>query len=258
MKKTVLNYVIHGSNENHTLPLMIGALDYIDDYTSKYKNDFDLIDNSPKKDMIYSFIKEHNNKRGKVIITHSPNLYLREQLSVLYKDDSNVSVFESENSISEIEKAKKLLFNSKDQLFSFLLLNSSTLSRTLAYELLITESEYLLAQKKGLSPIIDGDDYYISFVDLINYRINNNKLGAIRDLYENMLDFWQSNLEEMYYEDRYYYSRELKVLICKYNEIKSKKKMINNLRIGKINKKVRLNKINKQILIFNLIVNKSS
>jgi len=238
MRKATLNYIIY----DYVMTIDSGSLDYIDEYTSQYKDDFELIKDNPKKELIYKFISEHDNISGNIKIFYSPSIYEREELSVVYKDNSKISIVTNEDSLTDIEKARRLLFTSKDQLFARLFLSSKIINRTIKYELVISEYEYVLAKKNGLLPIIDKDKFYINFSELIKYRMNSKKLGSIRELYEEMLDIWERNMNEYDYEDTYYYSRELRLLMDKYNKIKNKDKAISNLVIGNVFGRIKLNK----------------
>ena len=236
MKKATLNYII----DDYIMQIETGPLYYIDEYTSQYKDNFELVKGNPKRELIYKFIREHNNKNGDIKVHYSPNIAEKEELPVIYKDNSKISIEKDEYSLTDIEKARRLLFTSKDQLFARLFLSSNIINQTIGYELAISEYEYILTKKNGLSPIIDENKFYISFYELIKYRMNSKKLGSIRQIYEEMLNIWETNMEEYNYEDTYYYSRELRLLMDKYNKIKNKDKAISNLVIGNVFRKIKL------------------
>ena len=114
MKKAFLNYVINSSNGIKKMIVEADSLDYIDSITSKYNNDFEFIKASNKKLKIIDFIKENGNKKGKLEIEYAIDINQKIDLPVFYNYPNRIVLDDDfmNNDVSEIEKARKLLFNS--------------------------------------------------------------------------------------------------------------------------------------------------
>lgn len=233
MKKSVLNYTIQTEDGKKVLTLDKASLYYIDRYTSQYKNDDELLSNYPMKDTVYNFIRQNNGIKGRLSITYPINVTRKENIPLLYSYEQPIVTEESldENSVTEVEKARRLLFNSKGQIFARLLLSCISTKDCYDYKVSITYDEYLYALKKNI-PIIENDDqFYIEFKELLRYRISTHKLGALRTLYVDALDMWERQMLDLNSDDLYYYSRQFRILMNKYDEIKLKRLSISNLHI---------------------------
>jgi len=90
-------------------------------------------------------------------------------------------------------------------------------------------SEYKYAKDSGVFVYIKDGDYSVSIRDLLKYRLTNNRLGTLRNVYEDTLEKWKSNLLDMSNETLYFYSRELRVLINEYNYRKFPRRVFYNL-----------------------------
>ncbi len=231
MKKAFLNYVINSSNGIKKMIVEADSLDYIDSITSKYNNDFEFIKASNKKLKIIDFIKENGNKKGKLEIEYAIDINQKIDLPVFYNYPNRIVLDDDfmNNDVSEIEKARKLLFNSKNQLFARIALLDRSIMDTLSYKVSISYPEYLYAKSKKLNTSKIGDLYYISFIELINFRANNLKLGKLRNLYEEVLQIWKDKINSMSYDNKYFYSRQIALLIARYNTLKSKIMFVYNL-----------------------------
>ena len=153
MKKAFLNYVINSSNGIKKMIVEADSLDYIDSITSKYNNDFEFIKASNKKLKIIDFIKENGNKKGKLEIEYAIDINQKIDLPVFYNYPNRIVLDDDfmNNDVSEIEKARKLLFNSKNQLFARIALLDRSIMDTLSYKVSISYPEYLYAKSKKLN-----------------------------------------------------------------------------------------------------------
>lgn len=231
MKKSSLNYSIHTEDGTKTITLDKASLYYIDRYTSQYKNDDELLKDYPMNENVYNFIRTNGGIKGRLSITYPMNVTRKESIPILYSYDEPIIIEDSldENVITEVEHARKLLFNSRGQIFARLLLACISTRDCYDYKVSITYDEYLVALKKNV-PVIEKDDkFYIEFKELLKYRISNAKLGALRDLYTDSLDMWEEQMMQLNEDDLYYYSRQFRILINKYEEIKLKRLSISNL-----------------------------
>lgn len=239
MKKSLLNYTISTQDGIKVLSLEKASLYYIDRYTSQYRNDDDLLCNYPMKDTVYNFVKSNGGIKGKFGITYPISVTRKEEIPLLYDHPEPLIVEDSldENIVTEVEHARKLLFNSRGQIFARLLLSCKSISDCYDYKISITYDEYVAALKKGV-PIKEFEGkYYIEFKELLKYRASNTKLGALRDLFSDSLDMWEQHMMQLNPDDLYYYSRQFRILIKKYEEIKLKRLSISNLRMFKFKDK---------------------
>ncbi len=229
MKKAVLSYIVNTKTGTKVLPLESASLEQIDDFTSQYKNDQELIRDYSRKDKILQFIND-NQTYGKIKVIYTTDINTKEIIPPIY-DSSSVQLDDNPlyEKTSEIEKARKLLFNSKNQLFAKIMNSSRIFNQTLAYKISMTYQEYLIAKKSHLETEERENQYYVSFKELLTYRYHSRKLGSLRSLYEDMLELWSKNLHAQKKDDLYYYSRQIKLLISEYEEAKKKKISIKSL-----------------------------
>ena len=239
MKRAVLNYVIKCDDGSEKyLQLDTSSLYEMDLFTSKFKDDNDLFNHLGNKGKILEFIR-NNNAIGKFVITYVSNVYSKKDIKPLFNYSKKISINDdySNNDVSEVEKARKLLFNSHGQLFAKLLLFNKDIPECYNYRFSITYQEYLHAIKNGLEVVKKEDSYYISFYELLKYRATHRKLGALRNVYEDMLDVWKRKLDQLNDEDYYYYCRQLRLIMNDYDKMKSRHFALNNLKLRKENYK---------------------
>ena len=251
MNNATLMYVIDSNQGQHNLRLESESLYHIDNYTSDYKNEEDFINNYHYKDKIYNFIKENGNNKGKLVISYAKTANDKENLQPLFNSKEGFVFDEDpyEGRLTEIEKARKLLFNSKNQLFTKLILANNTLDRQLNKLIDLTEEENEYVSNFGIKTALINNKYYISFKSLFEYRTIAQKLGYMRNVYQEMLNVLKSRL--MFLDDNmfYFYNRQLRIMINKYNELISEIS-VNNLKLRKIKIKCKyvINRGNLQLL----------
>lgn len=234
MKKATLNYVIATLDKTYTLPLETSPLYYIDNFTSQYKSDDELVENYPDKKRIEDFINRVG-KKGKIKITYVLDLSKKETLPPLYNSEDEIILDDDplNNRISELEKARKLLFNSNQQLYAKMLSCCTSMEGSFSYKISLSYPEYLFALKHGLEVEKQNGKAYVNFKELVKYRAKNKKLLALRPLYEDMLEIWKKNILSLYDDEVYYYSRQLRILYNNYATIKSKRVSVSNLQVSK-------------------------
>lgn len=237
MKDTTLQYVVFTeAQEKKTISLEFTSLYYIDHYTSKFKDEKEFIENYPNKDKIYDFISKNNPRSGRFSLLYTTNYNTREELPLVFgvsedivlKDDYNTNV------VSEIERARKLILDSKSQLFIRLFLSNNSILPTIDYNLSISYLESLKLKKLGITILISEDEYYVNFYDILKYRANNKRLGFIRNLLEDLLDLWKEKIFDLPTESFYFYSRQMKLLIKHYIEICRQNISVKNVKLYKV------------------------
>ncbi len=247
MNNATLTYVININNNIKSLRLENKSLFMVDRITSIYKNEKEFLSQYYNKDKIDKFIHENGNIEGKLVISYSLNKKEKEEIEPLYNSKETFFFKDDpyENKITEIEKAKRLLFNSKNQLFTKLLISNNTLDKELNRMINLSDEEVEKAKEFRIRTTIINNKNYISFKDLFLYRINYSKLGCLRNAYQEMLNVLKEKIIELDYNTFYYYNRQLRIIINKYYEL-IKEISINNLKINKINIKsnYQLNKSN--------------
>ena len=234
MNNATLLYRISYNNNYDDLRLENRSLFLIDRITSSFKNDEDFINHYYNKNVINDFIKKHNNKKGNIVIDYRKDINDKQELlpiynqeNIVYKDDS------FNNKLSELEKARKLLFNSKNQIFTKLLLNSKLFEKDLYKMVDLDEEETKFAISNNLELAYINNKYYISFKSLFSHRMNSIKLGTLRNAYQDMLDVLKDNILRKDSNTLYFYNREIRLLIKKYYDLVNEI-TISNLKIGKI------------------------
>ena len=224
MYNATLVYRISYNNEFIKLKLENNSLYLIDKITSNFKNDDDFIRHYYNKNNIYKFIKEHNNVKGDIVIDYKKDINDKKELMPIYSSKDEIVLNEDyyENKLSEIEKARRLLFNSKNQLFTKLLLKSHILDLELNRMIDLDEDEAKFARSRNIKIKYINNKYYVDFKSLLLYRIYTDKLGTIRNAYQDMLDVLKNRICNRDKNTFYYYNRELKILIDKYNILVSR------------------------------------
>ena len=234
MNNATLYYRINYNNEDKELRLENQSLYLIDKITSDFKNEEDFITHYYNKDKIDSFIKENGNTRGSLYIKYTKNIKDKKELELLFDSDDKIVLNEDfyNNQITEIEKARKLLFNSKNQLFTKILLTSHILDTELNRMIDVNEEEKKYALNNGVEVKNVNNKYYVNFKELLYYRTRVVKLGILREAYQDMLDVLKDRIMKLDGGTFYFYNRELRLLIDRY------KNMINLMTIKnfKINK----------------------
>lgn len=237
MNNATLMYVIKSQDEIKSIRLENESLYSVDMYTSQFKNQDDFIKNYPNKEKIYSFEKQNGAKDGKLVVSYAKSTKEKENIEPLF-DNQEDFIFKDdpyEGRITEIEKARKLLFNSKNQLFARLILKNNTLGRELNKLIDLTNEENNFITKYGFKTVYVNNKYYISFKSLLEYRIKEEKLGYIRNAYQEMLDILKSRMMFLDDDTFYFYNRQLRIMIKKYKELISSL-TVKNLKIKKIKK----------------------
>lgn len=237
MKSATLMYVIQNKDERKSIRLETESLYSVDMYTSQFKNQEDFIKNYPNKEKIYTFQKQNGIADGKIVVAYAKSTKEKENLKPLF-DNKEDFVFKDdpyEGRITEIEKSRKLLFNSKNQLFARLILKNNTLGQELNKSINLTNEENEYITKYGFKTINVNNTHYITFKSLLEYRIKEEKLGYIRNAYQEMLNVLKSRM--MFLDENlfYFYNRQLRIVIKEYKEL-IKLMMVKNIKIKKIKK----------------------
>lgn len=228
MTRATLEYVIG----NHSIQLETLPLINIDNYTSTFKNEGELLDNYPKKYKVLDFI-ESSQRTGRFEISYVTGIDSRNRIPIMYNSNKKVELEDNGfyNQESEIERARKLLFNSKNSIFQRLFLSNNSLKNTLNVTVILDYDAFKICRKLGIPVILDGALYKVDLATLVRYRIDHKKLGPIRNIYESLLDEWKYMLKNEPSEDVYFYSREIKLLIETYDRVKNNHLSVDMLKV---------------------------
>lgn len=235
MNNATLMYIIKNDNETKKLKLETESLYYMDMYTKNYKDEKDFINHYPKKEMIDKFIKENGNNSGNLVVSYTMNMQEKEDISPLFNSKENFEFKDDpyEGKVTEIEKSRKLLFNSKNQMFVKLILSSKILDKELNRLIDLSEEENEYATDYNLKTYYINNKHYISFKTLFEYRIISLKLGYLRNAYQDMLKTLKDKIMSLDSNSFYFYNRQLRIIIEKYNKLINEL-TVNNLKIKNI------------------------
>ena len=213
--------LVYKIDYNKQLRLENRSLYLIDKITSSFKNDEDFIKHYYNKEEIYKFIKENGNQKGNLVIDYKKDQNIKEELKPLYNIKEGIVIDEDfyNNQITEIEKARKLLFNSKNQIFTRLLLSNKTLEFAFNKYIDLDIEEVKFCRNNNIKLKNVNDKFYVSFKSLLEYRVNSPKLGMIRNAYLDMLNILKNRIMQLDRNTFYFYNRELRLLIEKYKEM---------------------------------------
>ena len=228
MSRAVLSYK-DPKTEVQTI-LEVGSLFYIDQCTKNYNSLLDLLNSFIYKPKLVNYDNiSTNNIELSYVLSNSR----KDKLTVLVNDHESINKRDnySENKKSEVERARKLLLNSKDKTFVKLFLDNSDFKETSNFNIRLSYSEYLFALKNNLDVKADDGRYYINMNDLLLFTINNKKYGILRPVIEDGLDIWKKDMMMLDEEKLYFYSRNLRVAINDYYRKIRGKEGIRNLNL---------------------------
>lgn len=228
MSRAVLSYK-DPKTEVQTI-LEVGSLFYIDQCTKNYNSLLDLLNSFIYKPKLVNYDNiSTNNIELSYVLSNSR----KDKLTVLVNDHESINKRDnySENKKSEVERARKLLLNSKDKTFVKLFLDNSDFKETSNFNIKLSYSEYLFALKNNLDVKADDGRYYINMNDLLLFTINNKKYGVLRPVIEDGLDIWKKDMMMLDEEKLYFYSRNLRVAINDYYRKIRGKEGIRNLNL---------------------------
>lgn len=238
MGKAILSYVIKNktSNDVNELILLTGPLKMIDSFTRRYMNSDSLRRNQDFQEKINDFIKRSQYLNGNNFIEEFSVSFIidsdkREYLPIIFNDENPIRTRTSalEDTKSEVEKARKLLFRSKDKLFTRKMLKDERFADTTDFNIKLNISEYKEVLKCGITPKLIDDAYYLTINQILEYTLLVDKYGLMRNLIEDTLEIWKQNILALDDELLYYYSRHFRIAISAYDKEKLSKRLVTNL-----------------------------
>ena len=235
--------------DSKSIVLETGSLKYIDSIFKSFTDEESLKHSEEFKGKV-SLLSSKELYNGRIVLYYIKNNDDKIKLKPIYNDEIPILTRANamEDEATEIEKSRKLLFSSRNQLFLSMFLNNSNLLKTTYGSIKMTPSEYKCAKASGLSTFIRDGEYRVLIRDVLKYRLINKKIGTMRTLYEDTLEEWKQYMLGLPQEDLYFYSRELRVLINDYHYRKIPRKAICNLNL----RKKHLSNINSYTIVKNL------
>ena len=210
MKKAMLVYEDY--NDSKAITLETNGLNAIDTYT-KYYTDINELKRSYKYELkAKNTTLDVDNSDIKLFCIKDADT--REQLPLLLNDETEIELYDNmfNNTRSQVETSRKLIFNSKDRMYLKTLLDNESLSKTMLFTVNISYSEYQYLTKKNISVIMEDGKYYVLALNVLKYVSQDEKLGPVRGLFEDTLDIWKRRIANLDIDNLYYYSRNLRIL----------------------------------------------
>lgn len=242
MGKAILSYTLDkkSNSDADELILLTGSLRRIDNCTRFYDSIEEMRQSPEFQERINDFIKRNenyiknynNNFEGEFAVAFIVDSEKREYLPLLMGDKTPIRTRTSslEEVKSEVEKARKLLFKSKDKMFLKRMLKDERLADTTDFDIKLKLQEYKEVVKRGYKPkLIDGE-YYLTINDILDYHLKSEKIGLMRGLVEDALEVWKENILALDDELLYYYSRHLRLVLNAYDKDKYGKRLVTNLK----------------------------
>jgi len=227
---------IKTNDKNELLNIDSSTLHQIDNITRLFKDEKDLMNSSYYQDRMGDLVSS-DDFNSKIVLTYVKNNQEKLDLDIIYNDNESIRMRTNslEEVTSEVEKSRKLLLNSKNQIFlTSFLINKKFISTTQS-TVRMTIDEYKIAKKEGYKTEVQDGEYRISIREVLKYRLNHKKLGPMRLLVEDTLEVWKKNMLSLNDDDLYFYSRELRLLLNEYNYRKIPRKAVMNLCFNKDN-----------------------
>lgn len=247
MSKAVLSYMFNkqtvdnvntdrANSDIEELILLSGSLRQIDNFTRNYSNVESIRLSKEYQDKINDYLRRYSLQptdiAGRFVVYYIMDSDKREYLPIFLNDDRPIRTHTSalEETKSEVEQTRKLLFSSKDKLFIRSMLRDERFGDTTGVDIKLNLPEYREVIRKGFKPrLIDGT-YYLSIEDVLKYASIVDKYGMMRGLIEDTLEVWKNNLLSINDDLLYYYSRHFRICINEYHKHKLAKKMVTNLK----------------------------
>ena len=221
--KAILIYSI--KNDDNTMDyinLEDSNLHAIDKLTSKYAS-IDELKNIPKyKEQIDRFLKQKQKiDSGEIKLFYIENKDYKEELKILLNEKNSLKINKdiTNETITEFEKARKLLWSSKNNKYLKLFLKNDRLKDTLNFMIKIqNKKEYKLLKDHGMMIKLYQNSLYTSVIDILRLKLILHNVTYMREIYEETLESWRKYLEDdnMSLDNNYYYGRELKFLYEEY------------------------------------------
>lgn len=221
--KAILIYSI--KNDDNTMDyinLEDSNLHAIDKLTSKYAS-IDELKNIPKyKEQIDRFLKQKQKiDSGEIKLFYIENKDYKEELKILLNEKNSLKINKdiTNETITEFEKARKLLWSSKNNKYLKLFLKNDRLKDTLNFMIKIqNKKEYKLLKDHGMMIKVYQNSLYTSVIDILRLKLILHNVTYMREIYEETLESWRKYLEDdnMSLDNKYYYGRELKFLYEEY------------------------------------------
>ena len=221
--KAILIYSI--KNDDNTIDyinLEDSNLHAIDKLTSKYAS-IDELKNIPKyKEQIDRFLKQKQKiDSGEIKLFYIENKDYKEELKILLNEKNSLKINKdiTNETITEFEKARKLLWSSKNNKYLKLFLKNDRLKDTLNFMIKIqNKKEYKLLKDHGMMIKLYQNSLYTSVIDILRLKLILHNVTYMREIYEETLESWRKYLEDdnMSLDNKYYYGRELKFLYEEY------------------------------------------
>ena len=221
--KAILIYSI--KNDDNTMDyinLEDSNLHTIDKLTSKYAS-IDELKNIPKyKEQIDRFLKQKQKiDSGEIKLFSIENKDYKEEFKILLNEKNSLKINKdiTNETITEFEKARKLLWSSKNNKYLKLFLKNDRLKDTLNFMIKIqNKKEYKLLKDHGMMIKLYQNSLYTSVIDILRLKLILHNVTYMREIYEETLESWRKYLEDdnMSLDNKYYYGRELKFLYEEY------------------------------------------
>ena len=216
--------------------LLSGSLRQIDNCTRLYTDEIEMRNGTEFKYRIDCYLQLNSatnpNNKGSFKLYFIEDNAKKEEMGILY-DDTKAIVTKLNNlygdpTTSEVERARKLLFSSKDKIFLKEIMKEDWFRDTTGCVIKLKTLEAKELIKSGFKPLSRDGEYYTTTEDILGYSLSKDRLGFMRDLVEDTLEIWKEKLEEQSEDILYYYSRNLRRSINKYYRIINMKKPIIN------------------------------
>lgn len=235
MSKATLTYVLKNKvdGDDAILYLETGTLRYIDYCTKKFLNEEDLKKDPDYKKRIDLFAEQLSDKEdGKIVVSYIEDSDKKEELPILFNDDRTIisSIDLATDETNQIERARHLLWTSKDEMFLKMFLEDLRFSDTTFFNIKLTSIKELeKVLEFGIDPTTIAGENYISIEEVLQYKLESGTKKSMRSLIEDALEVWKEGLFELEAAAQYYYARHLRILENEYEEYIHEKKAVDNL-----------------------------
>lgn len=241
MSKATLTYVLNKANEedNSVLYLESGSLNYVDHCTKRYQDAHELRNSPLYKTKLDEFKhRSGQEEEGEFYVSYIEDSDRKEIIPILFNDDKDIITMLDiqDNATNEIEKARHLLWTSKDKEFLKTFLEEERFTDTTFFNIKLNgRKEIKTAMTNGFEPRLINGEYFLTIEEILQFKLDNDNHKFMRALIEDALEVWKEKLFELDSDSLYYYARALRILTNEYEEFLSQKKAVVDLDIDTIN-----------------------
>ena len=217
MSKAILYYIL--PNKEAIRVMDFPSLEEMDAFTKKFSSVDDLRNSSSIKWILEPYSDQFNPKQCRFVLFFIEDNDKKDCIPIILDDSRPIITIKNTfngNVLPELERARKLLYSSKENSFLRNMMQEQWFSDTTGCLIRLKPYEAHELASAGFGLVHNSSDYYAKIEQIFEYRLSRKKLGYMRELFEDSLEMWKEKIEALPSDILYYYSRNLRIGINSY------------------------------------------